>query len=110
MIEDHHNVFFTTNYMDLEVLCTGEPAPDYSEQQWKELFREHPDRFVFAFDRVFETQWRNYTRDMSYFRDKLSDLPYSVTRALVFENARRLFFSDTGSQTGIRRPARRISP
>ncbi len=91
LINDHGNIYFTTNFMDLEALCTGEPVSDYSESEWNTLLVDHSDRFVFAFDRVFPGQWINYTLDMSYFQDKLSNLPNSVANRIAYDNALTLF-------------------
>ena len=91
LIDDYENIYFTTNFMDLTVLCTGEPVSDYSESDWNTLFMDHPDRFVFAFDRVFPSQWTHYDEDMAYFQDKLSNLPNSVAKAIAFDNAMALW-------------------
>jgi predicted TIM-barrel fold metal-dependent hydrolase len=91
LIEAHQNIYFATNYKDLENLCTGEPVSDYSESDWITLFNDCPDRFIFAFDRVFPNQWNHYSQDMATFQEKLSNMPESVAKAIAYENARRLF-------------------
>ena len=63
----------------------------YSESEWNTLFIDHPERFVFAFDRVFPNQWTHYNEDMTYFRNKISNLPNSVAKAIAYDNAMVLF-------------------
>jgi predicted TIM-barrel fold metal-dependent hydrolase len=91
LIDNYQNIFFTTNFMDLEILMTGEPVTNYSEDDWNTLLKDHPDRFVFAFDRVFPQQWMAYAKDMNYAQEKLLDLPTSVAEAIAYDNAVLLF-------------------
>jgi len=87
LINEFSNIHFTINFRDLTRLMTGEPVVDYSEEDWNALFEEHPDRFVFAFDRVFPFQWDAYSRDMEYTQDKLANLSQATARAIASENA-----------------------
>jgi predicted TIM-barrel fold metal-dependent hydrolase len=91
LIEAHSNVYFTTNFGDLKILMTGVPVGEYSETDWIDLFEDHPDRFVFAFDRVFQNQWELYAADMASSQDFLAKVSELVAQALAYDNAARLW-------------------
>jgi hypothetical protein len=91
LIADYANIYFTINFRDLAALMNGEPVPNYSEADWLALFQEQPARFIFAFERVFLSQWLIYTGEMQYFREKLALLPETAAQAIARDNARSLW-------------------
>ncbi len=91
LIEAYSNVCFTTNFLDLKLLMTGEPVVGYSETEWLTAFEEHPDRFVFALERVFENQWKNYATDMEITQQWLARLSAEAAGAIAYDNAARLW-------------------
>ena len=82
---------FTTNFTDLKILMTGAPVTGYSEAEWNALLEDHPDRFVFALERVFQSQWQDYARDMEGAQESLAKLSPTVAQAMAYDNAARLW-------------------
>ncbi len=70
---------------------TGEPNTDYSEAGWNTLFEDLPDRFVFAFERVFLSQWQKYDADMAEANESLAKLSAAAAKAIAHDNASRLW-------------------
>lgn len=91
LLDAYSNVYFTTNFMDLTILMTGDPDPNYSESEWNALFKDHSIRFVFAFDRVFASQWSAYARDMNYAQKEFAKLASDVANAIGSSNAQSLW-------------------
>jgi hypothetical protein len=93
LIEVYDNVYFTTSYKDLEVLCTGEPVENYSEEEWDSLLTEHSDRFIFTHERVWTSHWNAivYSTDLEYFIEKISELPAEAAQAIACKNAQNLW-------------------
>ncbi len=94
LIERYDNIYFTTNFVDLKVLMTGTPVANYSEADWYALLQDHPDRFIFALERVFSSQWQAYAMDMAVAQESLARLPASAAQAIVYDNAARLWNID----------------
>jgi predicted TIM-barrel fold metal-dependent hydrolase len=94
LIETYNNIYFTTNFIDLKRLMTGVPVTSYSEADWYALFEDHPDRFVFALERVFPSQWQAYATDMAVVQESLTKLSAAVAQAIVYNNAARLWNID----------------
>jgi predicted TIM-barrel fold metal-dependent hydrolase len=94
LIEDHSNVYFTTNFEDLKRLMTGLPLEEYSEIDWINLFEDYPDRFIFAFERVFQNQWQLYTEDMASSQEFLAALSDPTAQAIAYDNAALLWNVD----------------
>jgi predicted TIM-barrel fold metal-dependent hydrolase len=91
LIETYGNVYFTTNFTDLKIFMNGAPVTNYSEADWNALFEDHQDRFVFALERVFQSQWQAYDTDMAAIQESLSKLSESVAQAIAYNNAARLW-------------------
>lgn len=85
------NILFATNFTDLQVHMDGTPVTGYSETDWNDLFEDYSDRFLFAFDRVFDVQWQRYTGDMNHVQQRLADLDNLTAQAIAYDNAVSLF-------------------
>lgn len=60
--------------------------------RWKTLVVRHPNRFVMAFDNVWEAHWGPfYLKQVALWRKALADLPPDVAQALAHRNAERLW-------------------
>ena len=56
------------------------------------MFVEYPDRFVLAFDNVWEDHWGSlYGEQAAVWRKALADLPHDATHAVAHGNAERLW-------------------
>ena len=65
--------------------------------RWKELFIKYPDRFILAFDNVWEKHWGSkYVKQAALWRNALSELPPDVAGKVAHENAERLWKLPTG--------------
>ncbi|MDP6787379.1 MAG: amidohydrolase family protein [Rhodospirillales bacterium] len=62
---------------------------------WKALIEAHPDRFVFAMERVFANHWnKHYVSALKYWRAALAKLSPETARRVACGNARRLWRLD----------------
>jgi len=60
--------------------------------EWKRLIEAHPDRFIFAMDNVFGSQWKKvYGLRLKIWRKALSQLPEETAREVGCANAERLW-------------------
>jgi len=60
--------------------------------EWRDLFIQHPDRFVFALDNVFSEHWTGfYVKQMEYWKSAMEDLPAEVAHLVAHGNAERLW-------------------
>lgn len=60
--------------------------------EWKNLFLEFPEHFVFALGNVWDTHWKNdYPKQMEYWRSALAEMPGDVAHAIAHGNAERLW-------------------
>jgi predicted TIM-barrel fold metal-dependent hydrolase len=91
LIETYSNIYFTTNFIDLKNLMTGVPVTDYSEADWYALFEDHPERFIFALERVFPYQWEAYAQGMAIAQESLAKLSAAAAQAIAYDNAARLW-------------------
>ena len=65
---------------------------DALKSEWKNLFLEFPERFVFALGNGWDTHWKNdYPKQMAYWRSALAELPEHVAHAIAHGNAERLW-------------------
>lgn len=98
LIAAHGNVYFITSHSN--------PIRDFSSKQpwtnlfegdrllprWTEVFLEHPDRFVLAFDNVWPENWEyQYLRQAALWRKALAKLPPEPAHAIAHGNAERLW-------------------
>lgn len=97
-LENYSNVFFTTSHTTPHIIRDS-PQPwtpmfrgSRLARDWERLIIQHPDRFVLAFDAVFEHHWgERYERLVHYWRRALDRLPEDVARAIAHQNAERLW-------------------
>ena len=98
LIEAHPNlVFLTAHTTPLSVRKSSSPWTNMFSgkrlaPQWKALVTRHPDRFVLAFDNVWEAHWGPfYLKQIALWRKALADLPHDVAHAVAHKNAERLW-------------------
>jgi len=98
LIEAHPNLaFLTAHTTPLSVKKSREPWTNlFSGRRlapnWKALVVRHPDRFVLAFDNVWEGHWGPfYLKQIALWRQALADLPPDVAHAVAHRNAERLW-------------------
>lgn len=98
LIEKHPNVYFMTSHSN-PVVTTQSKQPWINmfknrkfKPQWKVLLQDHPDRFVFALDNVWDHHWGSlYQKQIIYWRGALAELPRSVADKIAHGNAERLW-------------------
>ena len=98
LIELHKNIHFHTGWSNpAAVLNSNQPWVNLFEDnrlapEWKDLFIKYPDRFIFAFDNVFQEHWTSfYSEQMNYWKKALADLPAQVAQLIAHGNAERLW-------------------
>ncbi len=96
-LTSHANPIFTadhgTNLPWTELFAGEALAPD-----WRALFVSHPDRFVLAFDNVYDPDWSDhYVRQARLWRAALAELPPEVANAVAHGNAERLWHLNAAS-------------
>ena len=98
LIGKHRNIYFLTAHTTpITIKKSREPWTNLFRgkrlaPQWKALVLSHPDRFVMAFDNVWENHWgRFYLKQVALWRMALADLPPDVAHALAHGNAERLW-------------------
>lgn len=103
LIGAHSNVLFMTcgslppnpilrAHPELSILA-GQGSNAKLAPQWRALFVDHPDRFVFCLDNVFGPQWtpRPYLAQMMAWWRVLAVLPDAAAHAIAHGNAERLW-------------------
>ena len=98
LIEDHRNIHFLTAHTNPFIIShSNEPwvnmfANTVLAPEWKGLVVQHPDRFIFALDNVWEMHWREYyPAQMKYWKNAMADLPPDAAHAVAHGNAERLW-------------------
>ena len=98
LIENHKNVHFHTGWSNpAAVEISHQPwinifKEDRLAPEWKELFVQYPDRFIFALDNVFTEHWSNfYLKQMEYWKSGLAKLPSEASHLIAHGNAERLW-------------------
>ena len=98
LLDNHSNLHFITSH-------TNPPAINKSKQpwvnlfdgyrfkkQWKRLFIENPEKFIFAIDNVWAHHWEGiYNKKIEYWKKALSELPQDVSHMIAHGNAERLW-------------------
>lgn len=104
LIENHSNVYFHTGWTNpAAVESSTQPwtnvfVGDRLAPEWKDLFTQYPDRFIFALDNVFAEHWSDfYTKQMHYWKSGLSELPQDIAHRIAHGNAERLWHISPGS-------------
>jgi len=98
LIEAHPNIHFIPAHSDpFSVRKSDSPFTKMFEgeilaPEWKALMIGHKDRFILGFDIVWSHEWRrHYFKQVSYWRNALTDLPKAVAHTLAHGNAERLW-------------------
>ncbi len=98
LIEAHANVYFLTSHANpIVVSRSRQPWVDLFDgeslaPEWKNLVMQHPDRFILAFDNVWEYHWGPlYLDQIKLWRKALKELPHEAAHAVAHRNAERLW-------------------
>ena len=98
LIENHKNVYFHTGWTNpVAVESSNQPWTSIFEgdrlaPEWKNLFVQYPNRFIFALDNVFTEHWGDfYRKQMNYWKSGLAELPTDVSHLIAHGNAERLW-------------------
>jgi len=98
LIGDHKNLYFHTGWSNpIAVKSSRQPWVNLFKGQslapeWRDLFIQYPDRFIFALDNVFSEHWTDfYVKQMEYWKSALSELPPEAAHLIAHGNAERLW-------------------
>jgi hypothetical protein len=98
LIKNHKNVYFHTGWTNpAAVKSSNQPWTNVFEgnrlaPEWKDLFIQYPNRFIFALDNVFAEHWSDfYQKQMNYWKRGLTELPTDVSHLIAHGNAERLW-------------------
>lgn len=98
LIESHKNIHFHTGWTNpAAVRISNQPwvnvfKGEHFAPEWRDLFIQYPDRFVFALDNVFAKHWTSfYVEQMEYWKKALAQLPVEVAHQIAHGNAERLW-------------------
>lgn len=61
------------------------------DEDWEQLFLEHPDRFLTGFDSFSSQRWKAYDRVIQETRHWLGQLPEEAAQLIAYDNAARVF-------------------
>lgn len=98
LIKNHSNVYFHTGWTNpVAVESSKQPWTnvfdgDHLAPEWKDLFIQYPQRFIFALDNVFTEHWSDfYRKQMNYWTRAFAELPKDVSHLIAHGNAERLW-------------------
>jgi len=98
LIESHKNIYFHTGWTNPPaVKSSNQPWVNLFEGQrlaseWRELFVQYPERFVFALDNVFAEHWSGfYLEQIGYWKKALAELPLKSAHLIAHGNAENLW-------------------
>lgn len=100
LIDAHPNIYFLTSHANPIFIADHKTSLPWTKlfsgehlaPQWKALFTAHPERFVLAFDNVYDEDWSShYVRQAQLWRKAFADLPPAVANAVAHGNAERLW-------------------
>lgn len=100
LIESHPNIYFLTSHANTVFIRdrgSGLPWTNLFDgkalaTEWRKLFVRHPDRFVLAFDNVYDDDWSyHYVHQAQLWKTALENLPADVANAVAHRNAERLW-------------------
>ena len=98
LIKNHENIYFHTGWTNpAAVSSSNQPWVNVFEgeqlaPEWRDLFIQYPQRFVFALDNVFAEHWTDfYLEQMQYWNKALAALPDEVAHLVAHGNAERLW-------------------
>ena len=85
------NPYFERGWpMGLQSLSDGPTGMGSLKVGWKNLFEDHPDRFLFGLDLASETRWLQMPDVVAYYRTVLGELSQATAEKIACENARVL--------------------
>lgn len=101
LISSFKNIYFLTSHANTEFLSGRENrnphwvnlfAGSSLATEWRSLVVAHPDRFILAFDNVYNDDWNEkYVRQVKLWKSALRDLPEAVAHKVAHENAESLW-------------------
>ena len=98
LIENHRNIHFHTGWTNpAAVKRSNQPWVNVFKEkhfasEWRDLFIQYPDRFVFALDNVFSEHWTDfYLEQMDYWKEALAAIPKEAAHLVAHGNAERLW-------------------
>lgn len=98
LIELHRNIHFHTGWTNpVAIRSSKQPWANLFDggcftPEWREIFIQYPERFVFALDNVFSEHWSNfYVKQMKYWKKAMAELPVKVAHLIAHGNAERLW-------------------
>ena len=98
LIKSHKNVYFHTGWTNpIAVESSNQPWTNVFEgnhfaPEWKDLFIQYPQRFIFALDNLFTEHWSDfYRKQMNYWKRGFTELPKDVSHLIAHGNAERLW-------------------
>jgi predicted TIM-barrel fold metal-dependent hydrolase len=76
----------------VELAMRPDVAPNGTlDPEWREVFLQHPDRFMVGTDTWVTSQWNTLVEGMRTTRNWLGQLPSDVAERIAHRNAERLF-------------------
>jgi predicted TIM-barrel fold metal-dependent hydrolase len=99
LLENHKNIHFHTGWTNpTAVRSSNQPWVNLFKgkrlaSDWRDLFIQYPERFIFALDNVFAKHWttRFYMKQMECWEKALAELPVQVAHLIAHGNAERLW-------------------
>ena len=99
LLAKHSNLHFLTSHANPFITKdSNQPWIDMFDggpslaPRWKALIIKYPDRFILAFDNVWEDDWGDkYVKQAALWRKALAELPAEVASKVAHENAERLW-------------------
>jgi predicted TIM-barrel fold metal-dependent hydrolase len=101
LIQAHPNLHFLTSHANTVWLGSRNSGSaawinlfdgDVLAPEWRALIQRHPDRFVLAFDAVYDQDWGpSYVSQVRLWKAAFKTLPADVARAVAHGNAERLW-------------------
>lgn len=103
LIDSHENIYFHTGWSNpAAVNSSNQPwinlfKGKHLTTEWRELFIQYPQRFIFALDNVFAEHWSSfYIKQMEYWKKALAELPVNTAHLIAHGNAERLWHITPG--------------
>jgi predicted TIM-barrel fold metal-dependent hydrolase len=101
LIQAHPNLYFLTSHANTVWLGSRNSGTaawinlfdgDVLAPAWQALIQRHPDRFVLAFDAVYDQDWsQSYVSQVRLWKAAFKTLPADVAHAVAHGNAERLW-------------------
>lgn len=101
MIEGHDNLYVDLSTRNpyfirgwsasLQSLSSGSLGMGALKADWKDLFNDYPDRFLFGLDLANSTRWSQLGDVVGYYRGVLGELDPDAAEKIACQNAQVLF-------------------